>query len=68
LSQYVLLLIPAWLLTTGVCAVWGSLLATSGYKAGLFLAYRSLNLTSGVAPGVPILALAVAFCTGRWFN
>jgi len=31
------------------------------YKAGYFLAYRSLNMTNGVAPSVPILLLVAAY-------
>jgi hypothetical protein len=57
-------------------ANWASLAVSAGvafylvfgrsYQAGVFLAYRSLYLSSGVSPVLPILLLALAFLSWAW--
>lgn len=47
--------------TAFLAAVWIGLTSHAGYATGYYFAYRCLSLTSGVAPNVPLLLLALGF-------
>jgi hypothetical protein len=53
-----------------ICAlwIWVDLILRSAYKTGYFMAYRSLYLGNGVAPGIPIILVAAAYYGWAWIN
>jgi hypothetical protein len=58
---YPLFVVLGVITTLGVFGIWLRLLLRGDSDTGYYLAYRCLSLTSGVAPNLPLLLLAVGF-------
>ena len=58
----------AWLLAFAFTAFWSWWNWTPSYDTGYFFAYRSLWLTTGVSPAVPMLLLIAAIYCGAWIH
>jgi hypothetical protein len=61
-------LLPAGALTVAVCALWSWLIFDDRFQAGYFVAYRSLHLTNGVTPALPLLLAAFGLFAWAWMQ
>jgi hypothetical protein len=67
-KSYLWLVIPSVLLAFSFCAAVTCLVHDDSFQEGYFFAYRSLNLTSGVSPTVPLLLLAIPYLFWGWMQ
>lgn len=65
-KSYRWLVIPSVLLAFGFCFAAFRLVFDDSFQEGYFFAYRSLNLTSGVSPTIPLLLLAIPYLFWSW--
>jgi hypothetical protein len=67
-GHYKRVLFPTWLLAVVVIGAWSHLILNDRFQAGYFLAHRSLYLTNGVTPAVPLLLTAAGLVVWAWMQ